>query len=972
MSDRPPDELQALRLRTLFNSIDQGYCLCEMIVDESGAPIDYRFLEVNPLFETMTGLVDPVGKTALDLVPDLELEWITAYARVGLDRETFRFQQGSEAMGRWFDVFSVPVEPRGTFAIVFKDETERHRRDLELRESEQRFRSMADNLPLMIWQTDANGRPEWVNTSFCEFYGIDVNAAPADFDWWASVDRSHVAATATDLATALMHHSAYELETRVRRADGEWRWIENRARPHLSPDGSFIGYIGTSQDVTERRQAAEALRASVDRAAFHVRLVEALRSSTSAAEVERQSAHLLGEFLGAARVQHAEIDEAGEYAVVVDDYHPSAFSVAGRHRLDVFGIAAMSDVRAGRAAVSDDITADDRLTDEERSAIHALGIGSYVLVPLVKHGRATAAIAVQHHGPHRWTSEEIAVIEDASERIYVALHRVRDDESTKTRQVRAELVTEIIAALEAHSSVEAQLDVLANSLVPRIADYVSIETPNGDEPVALAHRDPALVETLRTLRTHHRVEMHDPNSTVHAAAGRSHLISEISSELVASYASDPGRSELLARLAPRSHMAVPLDIGGKAGALVVGIVDPNRPNYTADDLRFLRETAQRVGVVLEASRLRQEEHNISVRLQQALLPDSVAWHPNLLIEARYVAASTIMEVGGDWYDTFSWPDGRIGIITGDVGGHNLESAAAMGRLRAATAAVAMYVDPSPAALLEAVDRIARGPNGTAFATAVCVVIDPTTGELTYSCAGHPPVVIVAPDGTVEYLDQATGLPICVLADAQRPEASMMLASGSLVVMYSDGLIERRSTPIDEGIELVERLVVGNANRPLGTVLEHLVAEVVSGSQLDDDVVIACCRYAPPLASLTSRIPARADQLSGLRSELREWLQRHDLESDDVLIAVGEACANAVEHAYMAAEATEISVEVTDHGHYLAAKISDHGSWRSPTPLRPHGGRGTQIMKGLATHFRRTTDDDGTTVSMVLPAIRRQH
>ncbi|WP_158291629.1 sensor histidine kinase [Marinicauda algicola] len=111
------------RLRTIFDSIDQGYCLCEIVTDEGGAPVDYRFLEVNPLFEQMTGLKNAKGRTAFELLPDLERKWLDDYARVGLGGETIRFQQGSQAMGRFFDVFATPVEPHGCFALVFKDIT---------------------------------------------------------------------------------------------------------------------------------------------------------------------------------------------------------------------------------------------------------------------------------------------------------------------------------------------------------------------------------------------------------------------------------------------------------------------------------------------------------------------------------------------------------------------------------------------------------------------------------------------------------------------------------------------------------------------------------------------------------------------------------------------------------------------------------------------------------------------------------
>ena len=131
------------RFRSIFESVDEGFCLCEMITDAAGTPIDYRFVEVNPLFETMTGLVDPVGRTALEMVPDLEPHWVDTYGRVAFGNEPLRFQQGSDAMQRWFDVFCVPVEPRGTFALVFKDISEARVAEASLRESVRRDRHRA-------------------------------------------------------------------------------------------------------------------------------------------------------------------------------------------------------------------------------------------------------------------------------------------------------------------------------------------------------------------------------------------------------------------------------------------------------------------------------------------------------------------------------------------------------------------------------------------------------------------------------------------------------------------------------------------------------------------------------------------------------------------------------------------------------------------------------------------------------------
>jgi PAS domain-containing protein len=136
-----------LRFRVLFSSIDEGYCLAEIVTDAVGQPVDYRFLEVNRLFEEMTGLVDPVGKRAYEMTPDLPPAWPETYARVALQGEQLRFEQDPDAMHRSFDVFTMPVEPRGRFVIVCKDQTTRRRTEDALRQSEELFRNMSDISP---------------------------------------------------------------------------------------------------------------------------------------------------------------------------------------------------------------------------------------------------------------------------------------------------------------------------------------------------------------------------------------------------------------------------------------------------------------------------------------------------------------------------------------------------------------------------------------------------------------------------------------------------------------------------------------------------------------------------------------------------------------------------------------------------------------------------------------------------------
>ncbi|MFW6413259.1 MAG: HWE histidine kinase domain-containing protein [Oceanicaulis sp.] len=166
MTDAVADEAASLEeaRKRVFDRIDEGFCICEMIADADGNGVDYRFLDTNPRFEAMTGLTGAAGRTALELVPDLERKWVDAYARVGLGGETLRFEQSSEAMGRVFSVFATPVQPVGRFALVFRDITREreHETAIEalLREVNHRAKNMLGVVQSLARQTAREADPD--------------------------------------------------------------------------------------------------------------------------------------------------------------------------------------------------------------------------------------------------------------------------------------------------------------------------------------------------------------------------------------------------------------------------------------------------------------------------------------------------------------------------------------------------------------------------------------------------------------------------------------------------------------------------------------------------------------------------------------------------------------------------------------------------------------------------------------------
>lgn len=416
-------------------------------------------------------------------------------------------------------------------------------------------------------------------------------------------------------------------------------------------------------------------------------------------------------------------------------------------------------------------------------------------------------------------------------------------ERERRSRARAEVLALITGRLSGTEGTMARAQLLVEALVPRVADFVSVEIPGSEEPiVAVAHRDPDLVPILRDLREHHRLADDDACSIARAAAGERQLISDISAEVRAEFVTDPETERIFAQLAPRSHIAVPLPMGHAAGALLVGISDPDRRPYDVDDLEFIADIGARAGVLLGNSQVMEAEHSIANRLQDALLPVRLLQHPQIVLHTTYRAGGDQLRVGGDWYDAFQLPNGLITFVVGDVVGRGIDAAAFMGRLSNGLAALAPNAGTT-AQLITELARFSAAYAGPDFATVFVAALDPRDGTLWYSSAGHPPGLIVEPDGTTRWLDQATSPPLFGFQPRQGKEAQTRLTPNSALLLYSDGLIERRGESITEGLERLE-----NAAKQLMTApppdrnCADLLADTLIGPDNDDDAVLLCAQF----------------------------------------------------------------------------------------------------------------------------------
>ncbi len=396
------------------------------------------------------------------------------------------------------------------------------------------------------------------------------------------------------------------------------------------------------------------------------------------------------------------------------------------------------------------------------------------------------------------------------------------------------------------------------------------------------------------------------------------------------------------------------------GVLVVCTAAPRR--LTPEDMGMLRLAADRVALGIDRARVFEREHKIAETLQRTLLPDRLPALPGLDVAARYLPAAAEAEVGGDWYDVIPIPGGRVGMVMGDVAGKGLAAASMVGRLRSALRAYALE-GHDPATALEQLNRLLWTEGSESqMATLLYAIVDPAAGAISWVNAGHMPPLLVGEDGSPSFLDGSRSVPLGVLPFPIFEEAAAPMSAGSSVVLYTDGLIERPGTVIDDGITRLADAVDGIGPDP-EALCDHLLATLVPGGAAADDVALLALRNVPMTASIVSEFEPIPESLSSMRGLLRRWLHwagADDQETAEIVTACGEAATNAIEHAGAAGD-VPFEVAASLDGRRVELNVSDRGAWRSPR--EGDRGRGLSLMRALMDSVEVSPGPDGTRVRL---------
>jgi serine phosphatase RsbU (regulator of sigma subunit)/anti-sigma regulatory factor (Ser/Thr protein kinase) len=408
----------------------------------------------------------------------------------------------------------------------------------------------------------------------------------------------------------------------------------------------------------------------------------------------------------------------------------------------------------------------------------------------------------------------------------------------------------------------------------------------------------------------------------------------------------------------RSLLGVPLIVEGRVvGVLHVGSL--TQRDWSEADVRLLQLVADRVALSIERSRLA-IQGQIAETLQRSLLPRSLPRLPGLSMAAWYTPAAQETAVGGDWYDVIQLGHRKLGLTIGDVAGHGMAAATYMGQLRSAVRAYALEID-RPDELLAKVSRFADQERSR-MATVIYATLNLDTWVVDFARAGHPYPLLMRADGSSTFLTDAGGPPLGTGAAGDYDQQRVALGPAQTILFYTDGLIERRGLTLSEGeAALVE--AVGAAPDEPELLCRSVLQQLTEGIEPGDDIALLAIRTVGLHDELAVEVSADAEQLATVRHLVRRWVAAMGGTDDDCAafaIAVTEACANAVEHAYGPEDAT-IDLSATLEDGEATVTVRDSGGWREPRG--GNRGRGIPVMKEFMDEVAIDTGEDGTTVSL---------
>lgn len=426
------------------------------------------------------------------------------------------------------------------------------------------------------------------------------------------------------------------------------------------------------------------------------------------------------------------------------------------------------------------------------------------------------------------------------------------------------------------------------------------------------------------------------------ATGQPQLVQTTTPEMLRAVTLTQEQAVELGQVLGPSSICVPLTARGRT----VGVLTLSRhEQYDPPDLEHALDLARRAGLALDNASRYAFERDMAVTLQRSLLPRELPTGPEFRAAARYLPGARGTQVGGDWYDVVEVGDALV-LVIGDVVGRGVHAAAVMGQLQATVRAYALE-GHAPAQILDRLDRVVLAIEDLNFTTCVVARLDPSTRELSVASAGHPPPVLVSPGTGPALLVLDPGLPLGV-GGARFVELATTLPAGSLLLFYTDGLVEARDASISVGLD---RLVaaLGSPVRSADEACERVLTALGRDGEHDDDTAVLALLLGTT-ADLELRLPTVAVSAGVARRAVGELLTRRALDAEVAELLVTELVANSARHAGQG----HVEVRAIVHGDLVRIEVDDDSrrlpAARLDPPWQQESGRGLLMVEVLADRW----------------------
>ena len=432
------------------------------------------------------------------------------------------------------------------------------------------------------------------------------------------------------------------------------------------------------------------------------------------------------------------------------------------------------------------------------------------------------------------------------------------------------------------------------------------------------------------------------------------------------------RTPVARLVAGTSMLLLPLLAGDTMLGFFVCVRRKEFHRFDAYDTEIGMEFASRAALFMDSARRYSRERATALTLQRSMLPTGLSHPASVEVRHRYLPGSKLIEVGGDWYESIALPGGRVALVVGDVAGHGVRAAVTMGRLRTAIKTLTM-LELTPAETLQRLDELMHelGEVEPHFATCVFAIFDTVDGTCEVASAGHLPPLLVRPDGSSEFLDVSPAPPLGV-GSSPIGSRTLQIEDGSLLVMYTDGLVEKRTEDIDQGLAGLQNLFgPDSASTPLDDLCRLALAGVYDDHQRDD-IAILMARLRRIGAdrhvtwNLTPKLTAARRARSLIRRPLRQWGLTDLIPVAELVVS--ELVTNAVRYAQ-----SKISLRLVLEGALFCEILDDSAALPRLRQASEDDerGRGLQVVSQVAQRWGTRRTGTGKVVWCELPVPSRQ-